>query len=368
MNISGYSQNTYAYKSRGSAAAAYPAFYSAGAGAAAASDATARLAERIEQEQKQLAEKRRELLRNVNKSSRNKDGTWTAESANRPLWELTSQKTESEKEKAQKPVRYNYMELSMKIARAKNSISAGNAVLSAKRSVMQLKGKISAKEGDPDELQLALSHARRMELVARKKKHHLEQEELAKITQERDERMEKVEDLRSAAGNAVLMKGEERLTSAEDAVFKEREELYDEYSEEIRESGSDMQEELLGELNEMLSELGEEELKELEEALELMEEMEFLDPHMSEEELDKVKQKHRASENKALLKADMDYLKGMIKQLQAGKGTLPGTGTAGNAGGINPSAGFAAAAYASAPECTGAGVTAFEGAAVDIQA
>ena len=54
--------------------------------------------------------------------------------------------------------------------------------------------------------------------------------------------------------------------------------------------------------------------------MEMLENMEMIDPHMTKEDLDELKRKHRASEQKAMMKADMDYLKGMIKLNSAGKG------------------------------------------------
>ena len=48
--------------------------------------------------------------------------------------------------------------------------------------------------------------------------------------------------------------------------------------------------------------------------------MEMIDPHMTKEDLEELKRKHRASEQKAMMKADMDYLKGMIKLQNEGKG------------------------------------------------
>ena len=45
----------------------------------------------------------------------------------------------------------------------------------------------------------------------------------------------------------------------------------------------------------------------------MLEDMEIINPHMSKEDLEDLKRKHRASEEKAMVKADMDYLKGMIK-------------------------------------------------------
>ena len=63
----------------------------------------------------------------------------------------------------------------------------------------------------------------------------------------------------------------------------------------------------------MVAEFGEEELKQLEEAMEAFESMEVLDPHMSDEQFEDLKRKHRAAENKAIVKADMDYLKDMAR-------------------------------------------------------
>ena len=85
----------------------------------------------------------------------------------------------------------------------------------------------------------------------------------------------------------------------------------------------------------------EEELEQLEEAMEMLEDMEMLDPHMTEDELKELKLKHRMAESKAMLKADMDYLKGMIKHQSTKEAMLPGMG-AGNAA----PASFEAASFA----------------------
>ncbi len=70
----------------------------------------------------------------------------------------------------------------------------------------------------------------------------------------------------------------------------------------------------------MRAEFGEEELKELEEAMEDLESLEIIDPHMSPEELKELKIKHRNAEHRDMVKADMDYLKEMIRhQLQTGR-------------------------------------------------
>ena len=107
-------------------------------------------------------------------------------------------------------------------------------------------------------------------------------------------------------------------------------------------------------MNELVSRLGEKELEKLEETMEAFEEMEVVDPHMTKEEFEELKKKHRNSENKAIVKAEMDYLKDTIKHQQMkGAGltgtpgssaagvpavSLPGGGTGGFAGGMT--AGF----------------------------
>ncbi|MBR0091623.1 MAG: hypothetical protein IJP92_07980, partial [Lachnospiraceae bacterium] len=62
---------------------------------------------------------------------------------------------------------YNGKQVENKIRSAKTSISAGQAVLTAKRKVQQLKAKLNTGGGDAEELHLALVHAKRMEAVAR---------------------------------------------------------------------------------------------------------------------------------------------------------------------------------------------------------
>ena len=54
--------------------------------------------------------------------------------------------------------------------------------------------------------------------------------------------------------------------------------------------------------------------------------MEVVDPHMSKEDFEDLKRKHRASENKAIVKANMEYLKDMIKHELGKAGRIPGMG------------------------------------------
>ena len=210
-----------------------------------------------------------------------------------------------------------------KIQRAKTSVSAGQAVISAKRKVVEIKRKISAGDGDADDLQLALTHAKRMEMAARKKKHHLELEEMAANNIQRDENANRQEETIKVIKDSLVNADEEEVSKQEDEIFEEREALAEEMMADIEESGDSFSEDIVSELNEIISELGEETLEELEKAMEFFEDMEILDPHMTRDDLDEMKKKHRAEEQKAMLKADMDYLKGMIKhQLSKNDGSF----------------------------------------------
>lgn len=229
--------------------------------------------------------------------------------------ELLGTSTEKTEEKPKKVSKYNFKEVSSKIRRAKTSVSAGQAVISAKRSVMQIKRKISAGDGDAEELQLALTHAKRMEMVARKKKHNLEMEEMVAVTRQRDENMEAREEAADLA-NSLVFAEEEKVAAQEDEIFEARRQMIEEAAAAARENAEEVTDEMLASLNETIAAFGEDILDALEEQMEMLENMEIIDPHMSAEQFEKLKRKHRAAEEKALTKADMDYLKGMVKHQQ----------------------------------------------------
>ena len=241
--------------------------------------------------------------------------------------------TDSKDEKKLKKFIYNYKEVATKIQQAKNAQSAGQAEISAKRKVAEIKRKIANDDGDPEEMQLALTHARRMEMIARRKKHHLEIEETVVRTGKADEKKDRMEEAVKDMKNAMTAAEEEEVSRKEDAVFEERQAALEQAKEDYGTDERPASEELLASLNEAISEMGEEELRQLEETMEMLENMEVVDPHMSPEDLEKLRRKHRADEEKAIMKADMEYLKGLIKHLQeTGDGSLmnPGSGTASN--------------------------------------
>lgn len=75
-------------------------------------------------------------------------------------------------------------------------------------------------------------------------------------------------------------------------------------------------------LEESLEAMSEEMLDEMDEQMrEMMDLMEVVNPHMDEEHFEKLKTKHRLEEQKALVKADMEYLKAYMKSIQGEQGT-----------------------------------------------
>ena len=273
------------------------------------------LAANMSEQKAKQSQHMRELLRNLKQTPVQNENPYSAMSKDRAngFLDLTETKESEKEDKNDIPYNYNFKEVESRIQRAKTSVSAGQAVVSARRKVMEVRRKMASSKNNAEELQLALTHARRMEMVAKKKKHHLELEELARTVSKRDEKLEQQEQAAVDMKNSMVTADEEKIVKRQDEIFDERIEMISEATEQ-------MNDQMLKELNEKIAEFGEDELRELEEAMEMLENMEMIDPHMTKEDLDELKRKHRASEQKAMMKADMDYLKGMIKLNSAGKG------------------------------------------------
>ncbi|MCR5545865.1 MAG: hypothetical protein K6F30_05230 [Lachnospiraceae bacterium] len=289
------------------------------------------LSDRIQERNEKNKMQRERLLRELQTVSIQKTDASSNQKPQGIMELLDSQATTEEEESISS--KYDYKDVSSKIRSAKTSQSAGQALIAAKRTVSQIKRKLVASGGDSDELKIALSHAKRIEIVAKKKKRHLELEELVENTRNLDERMEKQEELVKNGANAgfgnenssnegggssggsvdILAFCEDKVAEGYEIIEKAREEMMDEMVEEAKANGEEITEEMMKEMEEVVSEFGSEELEALEKTMELLENLEVVDPHMSEEDLEKLKQKHRASEEKAIMKADMDYLKDMFE-------------------------------------------------------
>ena len=225
---------------------------------------------------------------------------------------------ETQTEKEDEPeentsVNYNFRSVTSKIQQAKTSASAGKAVLSAKRKIQELKRKLANSNADPDEVTFALNHAKRIERVARKKQRHLEMEEQVVRTQKRDEMLDKTE--QAAESIAMAERGllEDELTKKQDEFDEKQTAMFVEAIEKLKETQSEISDEMIASVDAMIDALTEDEQEMLAQMSEMLEDMEILDPHMSEEDLKKLKTKHRNAENKEIVKADADYWKSMMK-------------------------------------------------------
>lgn len=248
----------------------------------------------------------RALLRALSPTYEKQENPWE------PLWDEKVGENDGE-EPLLPSNKYNYKEVSEKIHQAKNAQSAGQAVLAAKRKVMEIKRKLGSGSKDTEELLIALAHAKRMEIVAKRKQNHLELEELVVSTHKQDEKQEQMEKTVQSAATAAVELEQEKLAEAADDIFQSREDAAAQVEEYLEESGDTLSEDTMADLNSAMAEIGEEELQQLEEAMELVDAMEIVNPHMSKEALEELKVKHRTSEEREMVKADMEYLKDLME-------------------------------------------------------
>ncbi len=200
--------------------------------------------------------------------------------------------------KKKKRLRYNFKEISTQIMLAKTSGSAGRVIARAQSKVAMLERKLRNADYDSKEVERALSHAKKMEAVARKKKKHLAEEEKAKNTGSCLEETERQED-----------------SGAEEAAEAEGQGLSREQLEELMAECQERMEESMEELNASMTEL--EDALGLEQLTD-----EFLggvQEEISPEDLERLKKKHRAKELQEIAEADMKYLKALFDQLEKEK-------------------------------------------------
>ena len=234
----------------------------------------------------------------------------------------SAKQTTDQESLLKKKVNYNYKEVASKIQRAKTSISASQAVSAAKRKISELKRKIALGDSDKEELEIALTHAKKMETIALRKKHHLEMEEMISHTIKTDEHNERNKEAIDKFKDSLIEQQKESIQHAQDEIDAKRDETKEYIKEEYLEKEI-ISEEMYDRISQMIDELSQDEFEAYEELMSFLDEMQILDPHMSKEHFEEIKKKHRSSENKEMVKADMQYLKDMIKhQQQSGTGVL----------------------------------------------
>ncbi len=252
-----------------------------------------------------------------------------------------------------KKIKYRFKSISSKIISSKTSASAKQVVSMAKREVMRLKKEKQKGGYDAEEIEAAIAHAKAMEIVAKKKARHLEQEEMAKAANgifENNPALTKANEERDEE-QSVENTDETALDEIDEEAV-EYEEIPEEYAEDEMLSAEDIQIEMLAPL---IQEMGEE-LAELES--DLMEEMgldelseEFLNvSDMDASDLKELKMKHRLKEQKEIAEADAAYLKAVFEQMAKEKASGSVSFSPGVSG--SPEAGVAvqgAVAVSSAP-------------------
>lgn len=244
-----------------------------------------------------------------------------------------SRQKSSETKNAKKRVNYSHKALSSAILRCKTSQSARMAASKARREVSRLKSKAAEGTYDADEISLAISHAKAMEIVAKKKARHLAQEEMVKVSDKAQEMEEKIDDPRQSNLEKEI---EEQYASDQTGESQDIVEEMDLSDMQGVEDVPNIQiEDLLMEsdmvdfadLEDMADFLDMDALLSDTIDFDLLEEtpldelLDFFDsdmkPEMTEEDFKKAVIKHRNDEYKAIVHADALYLKGMFEHFES---------------------------------------------------
>ncbi len=184
-----------------------------------------------------------------------------------------------------KRVNYNYRAVTGRILRAKTSAGAAVVVTYARMMAAMLRKKYGSGEYDDKELEIAIIHAEKMVRIAKKKLKNLKMEERKRRILEAEE----------------VKENHEGTASYDKENMQQTEEEFD--MEELR----NMLRELEQELRELAAENSLDELAD--ECLEG-------GGAISEEDLKRIKKKHRCDEMRQIVEADMKYWKAMFEHMK----------------------------------------------------
>ena len=228
--------------------------------------------------------------------------------------------------------------MSSRILRSKTSATARQVASQARREVLRLKREKQSGNYDTDDIDAAITHAKAMERVAKKKVKHLEEEEMAKVSG-------------GVCASDEIDREEKQKISEDDY---NNDEYYDEYDDTAYDDSNteyynvdgmsvsldEMMQEMSEGMKDMLSEMGLDEL--------FGESTAGVD--MDPQDLKELKIKHRNKEMKEIVKADSEYLKAVFNNLEKSSSnsspisSASGTGvvTGGAVGGVVGDAGVSA--------------------------
>ncbi|MBU5477752.1 hypothetical protein KQI69_00875 [Eubacterium sp. MSJ-13] len=122
--------------------------------------------------------------------------------------------------KTKKVLNYSYKKVSSNIQSAKNVSQASNAVSSANSNLSALKRKAASGDYDDEELNIAISHAKRMIAVAKKKLAHIKQEVMNKKDDDKYVSSEK-EKIVKIPDEKIRAEQQKELRRIEDEIEKE---------------------------------------------------------------------------------------------------------------------------------------------------
>ncbi len=240
---------------------------------------------------------------------------------------------------AKKKLQYSFKKVSSEIMRSKTPSAAKSAASKARREVLRLKRLKANGEYDAEELEAAITHAKAMERIAKKKAAHLEQEEMIQVTDDgsgtlslkdalkaesrENESEENPEDESDFSEEEIADSAETGDAAAQQEAIREQMQAELEYQQELaQQEAQAMQEELAAEMSEQMAELMTEISEEMQEMMEQFDMMEMLSGpigKMNSQDFEMLKTKHRTDEMKEIAKADKEYLKVIFDKLQREK-------------------------------------------------
>ena len=208
---------------------------------------------------------------------------------------VTTGKSSKKSKTKGKKYKYNYKSLSGSIVRAKTPTGAQKAIIQAKQALARVMRQARLEDMDDEDLERTVLHIKRMEIIARRKKKHLEQEE--KAEQDKD------------PGEGIIDPRED----PRDIFAELKDGMSDNGEEELTEDQLKLIEKLTEEISKMEEEMFESDMEEL------MGADTISMKNMTPEEIETMKKKHRCAEQKDITLADMEYLRSVFDQLEREK-------------------------------------------------
>lgn len=248
-----------------------------------------------------------------------------------------------------KKLKYHFKDMSSRILRSKTSATARQVASQARREVLRLKREKQSGNYDTDDIDAAITHAKAMERVAKKKVKHLEEEEMAKVSGgvcasdeiDREEKQKISEDEYYDEYDDTVYDDSNTEYYNVDGMSVSLDEILQYMTSDLQDFSDEMMQEMSDGMKDMLSEMGLDEL--------FGESTAGVD--MDPQDLKELKIKHRNKEMKDIVKADSEYLKAVFNNLEKSSSnsspisSASGTGvvTSGAVGGVVGDAGVSVA-------------------------